>query len=496
VFLLFASLYLLSIGRGFYSSDGDVMYQTTAALIERHTFALAPDPGLPQIVAGQDHRFYSKYDPGLALIGVPFYATGDWIARTNHAHRYRVTTLFYLLIPALAAAGTLAAFDLSSENKKQFTTESTEKNKGREKKTRFRAAPPLHRVERGPGGEVRLAILAAGLATPLWVYARTLYAETVLACALTWAVGGVWRAGQAQPLRKQCTILALAGAAFGIGVLTRAALAIYLPALIYILIRGAPDRRCRSVAIRLMCFGAGIAPAAALLLAHNALRFGAPLHFGYAGEGFTTPPWKGIAGLLFSPGKSVFLYAPPLVLCVLLWPRYRRIAPARADFLALAWATALLFYGSWWAWDGGWCWGPRFLVPLIPLSCLPLTALPDRRAWRLAAGVAILAGIGVQIGGVITDIIPHYAQVAAGRAADVDRMNFSLSESPLMAAIRDILHGQTEPLGLFHLRDTGLPVTWTVGVPVLLILGVIAGFWGMMKRKVTGRRASAPTNTV
>ncbi len=109
VFLFFACLYILSIGRGFYTSDGEVMFKTAAALVERHSFALEPDPGLPQIVRGHDGRMYSKYDPGLPLLLVPFYVTGDWIGQINHAHRYRLAATFALLLPALAGAGTLAA---------------------------------------------------------------------------------------------------------------------------------------------------------------------------------------------------------------------------------------------------------------------------------------------------------------------------------------------------------------------------------------------------
>src|SRR3972149_5009897 len=88
VFLLFACLYVLSLGRGFYSSDGEVMFKTTAALVERGTLVLEPD--LPPIVRGSDGRFYSKYDPGLPLLGVPFYVTGDQIGAINQAHRYRL----------------------------------------------------------------------------------------------------------------------------------------------------------------------------------------------------------------------------------------------------------------------------------------------------------------------------------------------------------------------------------------------------------------------
>ena len=60
VFLFFACLYILSIGRGFYTSDGEVMFKTAAALVERHSLALEPDPGLPQIVRGHDGRMLQQ----------------------------------------------------------------------------------------------------------------------------------------------------------------------------------------------------------------------------------------------------------------------------------------------------------------------------------------------------------------------------------------------------------------------------------------------------
>ncbi|MBN2304647.1 MAG: hypothetical protein JXQ72_09235, partial [Anaerolineae bacterium] len=109
VFLALACLYMLSIGRGFYTSDGDVMFQTTAALVERGTFALPSDPALPQIIAGADDiTYYSKYDPGLPLLMVPFYAAGDQIGAINRAHRYSLAALAVLLVPALSAAGAVS----------------------------------------------------------------------------------------------------------------------------------------------------------------------------------------------------------------------------------------------------------------------------------------------------------------------------------------------------------------------------------------------------
>jgi hypothetical protein len=450
IFIFFACVYVLSIGRGFYSSDGEVMFKTTAALVTHHTFALAPDPGLPQIVPGQDHQFYSKYDPGLPLIAIPFYEIGDRFGQINHAHRYHLSATMVLLVPALAAAGTLFAL--------------------------------AKMIPSSPRGEMTWTILAAGLASPLWMYARVLFAEAVLAFALTAAVALIFLSPPEEPPRLGGSSFRFfaAGLIVGIGLLTRAAFAIYLPALMWLIGRRSTSRDRWP---RFAAFGIGLIPFAAGLLWHNALRFSDPFRFGYAGEAFTTLPWRGIAGLLISPGKSVFLYAPPLILSLILWPRFRRVYPALGEFLALAWITALPFYGTWWAWDGGWSWGPRFLVPLIPLSCLPLIVLPEKRVWRGIATALIVVGIVVQAAAVLTDLTPHYAALA-----DTTALHYDPRQMPQVAAVRRVLDGQTEPLAMFHLDATGLPPTWSVGVPLLLIAGLIVsgGVWLFPRKRISG----------
>lgn len=441
VFVAFFCLCALTLGRGFYSSDGEVMFQTAAALVERGTLALSPDPGLPQIVAGRDGRFYSKYDPGLPLLAAPFYLAGDRLAAVNHAHRTTVAALAVSLLPALSAAITLTLLLALASR-----LASPDDNR------------PL------------LLTLAAGMGTPLWWYGRTLFPEALLAAALTAAVTLTVCAAD-RPAR-----LILAGMALGIGMLTRAALAVYaLPLAILALHSGSHPAR------RLLWLGLGTVPFATGILLHNALRFGDPLSTGYAGEGFSTPPWQGIAGLLVSPGKGVWLYAPPLLLSVALWPRFRRSQPALAAFLALAWVIALLFYGSWWAWDGGWAWGPRLLAPLLPLSCLPLLALPAGPRWAWATALTITLGAAVNLLGVLTNPVTHYARLAARFPDPSAQAAFSVTDVPVVGALRLLFEGQSEPLALFHLGATGLPPTWQIGAPALAIAGTIAGTWSVLR---------------
>jgi len=115
----------------------------------------------------------------------------------------------------------------------------------------------------------------------------------------------------------------------------------------------------------------------------------------------STPLLRGMAGLLLSPGSSVIVYSPLLLLApaglVALWRRRRAETLA---MLALA-ATFLLFYSKFDGWSGLWSApGPRYLYLLVPLLLLPLGLWLDglearSRTSRAAWGaVAVLAAAG------------------------------------------------------------------------------------------------------
>lgn len=85
------------------------------------------------------------------------------------------------------------------------------------------------------------------------------------------------------------------------------------------------------------------------------------------GQGLHNPIAVGLHGLLWSWGKGLFVFNPLAVLgvvgLVLLWRSNR---PLTILFLLLI-VTRTLFFSKWSVWDGGWCWGPRFLPPILPL---------------------------------------------------------------------------------------------------------------------------------
>jgi len=109
-------------------------------------------------------------------------------------------------------------------------------------------------------------------------------------------------------------------------------------------------------------------------------------------------PLAGLGTLLVSPGKSVFLYSPPAVLAIIGMRYLRRNSPPIA-FAAIGAAFILVGFISCIAFAGGdWCWGPRYLVPLLPLWALAFPFLFRAGVIRRDVILAIVGlGLVVQV---------------------------------------------------------------------------------------------------
>ena len=108
-------------------------------------------------------------------------------------------------------------------------------------------------------------------------------------------------------------------------------------------------------------------------------------------------PLIGLPALLFSPGKSIFLYSPPTIVAlfglVRLMKRERRLGQAIAAtcIVYLAMISSLTFYG------GDWCWGPRYFTSILPLLALGYGFLAFRGSVaRALVRLAVVAGFCIQ----------------------------------------------------------------------------------------------------
>jgi len=126
-----------------------------------------------------------------------------------------------------------------------------------------------------------------------------------------------------------------------------------------------------------------LAFAIVLILAESWIRRGSLFITGYGeGGGFPTimpfsgragfsyPMFFGLISILFSFGKGIFWFAPGLLLPI---KKEMSIITEKLYECYYLWIYFLigliLVYSNWWAWYGGWFWGPRFfLLASIPAS--------------------------------------------------------------------------------------------------------------------------------
>jgi hypothetical protein len=258
-----------------------------------------------------------------------------------------------------------------------------------------------------PWRQALVATFLISAGTPLLPFVATGFSELAVAAMVTLGLVAVAGAGKCRAWAAP-----LAGAAAGTATLLRTdSLVLVLPTLAVGLVVASRDWRS------LWRFALAAAP---FLLAwgwYNHLRYGAPWRLGYyEDEGFIYPFTRGLYGLLLSPGRGLLWYAPLVLLAVFgfraAWRRYPVVAAVAAVILLVR----PLFYASW-AWDGGWTWGPRFLVPAMPALLIGVVEVVRRfRGWprfpQVIVAIVVLVSVSVQVVGASTDHLHSNAVIA------------------------------------------------------------------------------------
>ena len=240
--------------------------------------------------------------------------------------------------------------------------------------------------------------LAFGVCSFAWPYQDTLFMQPIAGLLLVLAVYlahlGSRRGGLLLPV--------LAGIAAGSVVLGHASSVIFVPGLAAFFVLSSRSWK------KIIQYASGLAAVAVIQLWLNHARFGDMLDFGYGphsgleGHAYT----DGLLGLVFSPGFGLLANMPLLILAPagvwLLWKRHR----ALALLVGYAFAVSYVYFGTLDSpvWHGFGGWGPRYLVPIIPLMVLPLGFFLDRAAGAAArASFAALAAAGflVNLAGVL-----------------------------------------------------------------------------------------------
>ncbi|MGH9040710.1 MAG: hypothetical protein ACRDZ3_10830 [Acidimicrobiia bacterium] len=365
LFLALAGVFALSTGGHSYSVDEEGMLQQTRALANgRHWIEV--DAGNDHVTParqGRDGRVTGVSGMGQSIAGLPFYAAGSAASRlVGEEQREVVLRLFVLftnsvVVAAVAVAVFLLAVHLGSSRR----------------------------------AGVGLALVYA-LGTMAWSHAKTFFSEPLAALAVAGAVLLAFKAAE----DNRVSLAAWSGLAAGAALIARASAGLF-PPLIAVYLLGACARRfgLRRGVAAVAGYGAGAVPTLALLGVFNWWRYGSVLDLGYEQVPLDFPLWSGLHGLLLSPGKSIFLYAPVVLVAVAALPVAVRRRPPEVLLLLAVSLANLSFFARFEFWHGDHAWGPRYLQIALPLMVALCGPVLTRVRWRRAVGAAGLAGFVV-----------------------------------------------------------------------------------------------------
>ncbi len=323
--------------------------------------------------------------------------------------------------------------------------------------------------------------LIFGFGTLAWPYTQTFFSDPVCGWGLFAALHGLLCYSQSGRKRY----LMGSGLAWGIAYLARAVNLVTLPifagALLVALHRrhGKSGRTLLDRAFLqtlvdahwrpLVSFWFPIVCSGLLSLWWNYVRYGSIWASGYVeSEAFTAPWLFGIGGLLVGPARGFFWYSPILLAGFWgvrwFWQQNRWLTTT----IALLCAIYLLLYGKWYMWHGGYSWGPRFLVPLVPLLTLfvgPVwSALVRRAEWGLVGRVAFLALLALSVVVQIVGLLVPFGLVQDWLASQVEplfaRATFTtLRYSPLLRQW-DFLTGAEVHLAWWRAMQLNGTINW------------------------------------
>lgn len=400
-----------------------------------------PPPG-GQGTFAPDGNLYSKKAPLLAILLVPFVAIGKLIPFIG------VTQAALLFIPLVyAVTGVLIV--LTAQRLGLRTRWSW------------------------------IAALWWGLGTYTLANTQEIFAEPVMALGFTLAVyGTLGYTFRDSFLSGLGTALAVGGNLASIFIIA------VIGIVLWRLIRQSGSRLKRSyiqpsaLLQHLSVWALPVISVIAITAAFNLMRSGSIISSGYhfnSGEGFTTPLLEGLYGLIFSPYRGVVWYAP-ITLLVPLGAWISRKKPITMLMLLLI-SGQIIMFSLWWSWEGGWVWGPRFLLPVLPLMTLLSTAAAQFLWRKFPVAVIGLALISILIQ--IPGSLIHYSWYESDL-----RSRFPATDARLIAdiadsAIRDPLQSPLIGTWQFLSRPDTLWPVWGFpesGINVLLLAGLTGLF--------------------
>lgn len=388
--LFLFSAYLLTYSGSLHSSDGQAMFSVAESLVRRGDYDTNQIRwmGLQQGTFGPDGELYCRKGLGTSLLAVPL----AWLGLV--VPLWGVVQSAMLLSVIITALTGLLVFLY------------------------------VRRLGYSPHTGL-IAGLVFGLATMAWPYSKYLFSEPLSGLSLMAAVYCLLYLDSPERGSPVLKPALLSGCFVGLAIATRFANAVLIPVflgamLAYLLREGEITGRTslRSKAVHalsmtwreLCAFALPLLPWTIVICGYNYLRFANPFTTGYLPQESFSAPWiTGILGLLMSPGRGILLYCPVLLALIPALPRFLRRHRLEGIVLLVISLSYVLLYGKWFMWHGGFAWGPRFLVPVLPLVVTMLAPLIETLEGKRMAAFCALAVVSmlVQMVGLSVHFVHH-----------------------------------------------------------------------------------------
>jgi hypothetical protein len=383
-----AFLFFMAFNHGHFTGTDEVaVFEMTRSIAQRGDLSIPP---IQHTAVGPDGRRYSFFSPGQSVLALPLFGLAAWAEKVlpydvlnairgpkdgygPNVFGGEVEIAFATLFSPIASALLVVIF---------------------------------FRFERRLGVSLRNSLIAASLlATTTYVTVLSTYflRHSSEAAAILGAFFFFHRFKHTGALRHLAIGASLASLAPVLRVpasVAAPALAGYLAWVLYL--RSERLARPRVLIAALPAILVPLLAAAAFHMTVNYLKWGtlieSPMVAQYSR--LKNPIGIGLYGFLLSPGASVFVYTPLLLLLPFTLPLFWR--EHRAELLAFGGLAVvlLLFFSKFDGWEGLWSApGPRYLFLWTPFLMLPLGPWLDRSAslakwfWVAALG---LAGFFVQ----------------------------------------------------------------------------------------------------
>ncbi|MDI6783386.1 MAG: hypothetical protein QME64_04720 [bacterium] len=401
VFLVFLSGYLLMFGRAqeYSYADGSLMFNVTKSIVEDGRVTSR----VPGLYRGSAYIAQSKYGLGFSIFTVPFYGAAKLFAvMVAPLELDTITRLAPMLANIFITAFTGAV--LYAFGSRLFQDK-----------------------------QIALMVTALyGFASNALPYSRYDFAEPLTGLCILIAIYTLVRFQHSQKIAW----LWFSSLAVSYAMFTRIVSAMVILIWLLELFRWFKKEKIPLNLNLIMGITVPIFITLVLFFWYNYARYGSLLITGYEADiehsrFFFTSILTGMYGLLLSPGKGILWYSPPVFLSLLAFPIFwnenRKLCML---FLAIV-IIHLVIYSGWVAWEGGWCWGPRHLVPIVPLLILPIGFWLKSIPWAKVVWLIIFSiGVFVQWLGIVYPF-NFYIQAMLDQGAQFQDLLFKQQYNPI-----------------------------------------------------------------